>query len=96
MQDGLPEDLFGQALPQDRQHGSASAPQATSHEGMHKMLDDYFGKDEDLAQADLFLKRYIASRVSLVRLEIISLCSVYAHTNCQRGQGSWLCREKLL
>ena len=60
------EDLFGEAVPKEGRRGKPPALSKIPQKDVTKMLDDFFGKDEELAEDDLFLKKYIASRVSAV------------------------------
>jgi hypothetical protein len=57
-------DLFGDAK---RRSGGGSVPlpaAGDAHQDTKDLLDQFFGKDEELAEDDLFLKRYISKKVN--------------------------------
>ena len=57
-------DLFGDAK-RRISDGSGTLPAAAdAHQDTNALLDQFFGKDEDLAEDDLFLKRFISKKVS--------------------------------
>lgn len=56
-------DLFGDA--KSRSDGGGPPPAAAdAHQDTNALLDQFFGRDEDLAEDDLFLKRFISKKVS--------------------------------
>jgi len=59
-------DLFGDA--KHRSGGGDPLPAvADAHQDTKALLDQFFGKDEELAEDDLFLKRYISKKVPFWR-----------------------------
>ena len=61
--DTIEDDLFDEAHPDPDSRRNEALLASEAQDKVQERLDQFFGKDENLSQEDLFLKKYIANKV---------------------------------
>lgn len=73
-QGGERGELFNSAHPEDVSAGKAQVEGTVRHH-MQERLDELFGRDEDLSNEDLYLKRFVGNKV------LIAFCHCHVMAN---------------